>query len=83
MKATERQVRTFEAETELMIRKAERTGPAGKTPRQKDPNSITTPRVQLWQNGIMLTIVSQQEAIEAVIAGRAWVVSKQAVECYD
>ena len=47
---------------------------------QKDPKSITTDRVQLWQNGVMITAQISREDAQAMVRNhRAFVISSQAI----
>ena len=50
--------------------------PAG---RQLDPAFVVTDRVQLWRNGVLLSVLSYEEAEEMVRDGRAFVICGQAI----
>lgn len=50
---------------------------------QRDPSSLTTDRVQVWSNGIMLTLIPRAAAQEMVKGHRGFVISEQAVGALD
>jgi len=50
---------------------------------QTDPDSLTTSRVQFWHDGVMLTLISLEEARQEIINKKAFVVSDQAISTFD
>jgi hypothetical protein len=47
---------------------------------QLEPERLTAQRVQLWRDGIMLTLISLQDAQDMVCQGRAYIISPRAIE---
>jgi hypothetical protein len=46
---------------------------------QLEPERLTAQRVQLWREGIMLTLISLQDAQDMVRQGRAYIISSTAI----
>jgi len=46
---------------------------------QLDPDQIETDKIQYWNNGIMLTLITNAEAREKVRNGKAFVISGTAI----
>ena len=44
------------------------------------PDATATKKVQLWQNGIMITLISETEATELINDGNYKVINDQAIE---
>ena len=49
------------------------------TPEQRDPSRLTTEEVQFWYNGLMMGLLSLEEAREKVQRGEAFVITSQAI----
>jgi len=48
-------------------------------PEQRDPSRLTTEEVQFWYNGVLLSLLSLEEAREKVRRGEAFVITSQAI----
>ena len=48
-------------------------------PEQRDPGRLTTEEVQFWYNGVLLSLLSLEEAREKVQRGEAFVITSQAI----
>jgi len=46
---------------------------------QRDPSRLTTEEVQFWYNGVMMGLLSLEEAREKVQRGEAFVITSQAI----
>ena len=53
------------------------------TASQMNPETITTNMVQLWRNGVMITILSLKDARALVASGRCYCICSQAIENVD
>ena len=49
------------------------------SPEQRDPSRLTTEEVQFWYNGLMMGLLSLEEAREKVRRGEAFVITSQAI----
>jgi len=48
-------------------------------PEQRDPSRLTTEEVQFWYNGLMMGLLSLEEARAKVQRGEAFVITSQAI----
>jgi len=49
------------------------------SPEQRDPSRLTTEQVQFWYSGVMMGLLSLEEARKKVRRGEAFVITSQAI----